>query len=207
MLEYTGASELAVWSCNGTDCPWGATVSATAAVWPAEASPASVRYDYAVSKATYLTADVANGLEITVETGVAYVFIGTADGRDVAVATLSNGASYVVSDLAPDDVVSLESNLAFTYRVSPPEPPDPNMSGVIKSVAGYWYCDLPGCNQAPWVGRVIDWNHWSAYQNNARRSAESTSRTIRVSAARRCPDLDSMLAIAGCVPSMLAFGA
>jgi len=174
MLEYAGTSELVTWSCNGTDCPWGTTVAATAATWPAEANPGSARYDYAASKGIYLTADVATGLEITVETGVAYVFVGTTDGRDVVVATLSNGASYVVSNLAPGDVVSLEGNSPFTYRV---EPPDPDRPVLIESVAAYWHCDMQGCDLAPWTGRVIDWNHWSAYQSNAR-SAESTSRTI-----------------------------
>ncbi|MCC7146740.1 MAG: hypothetical protein IT443_09860 [Phycisphaeraceae bacterium] len=53
---------------------------------------------------------------------------------------------------------------------------DPMTCNPVASIPTRWVCNLPGYSNAPWVGAVIAWPAWAAYECNGR--AKDQSRTV-----------------------------
>ncbi|HMN30142.1 MAG TPA: hypothetical protein PKE45_18465, partial [Caldilineaceae bacterium] len=69
-------SQLVNWSCTGSPCPWGTTLSGQALVWPAEWGPVNNRLGYTTSAGIYLPASAASGMTIAITSGSATVYAG-----------------------------------------------------------------------------------------------------------------------------------
>jgi len=126
----TATSEAVTWSCSDSPCPWGATTSGQAAVWPPTLGPISNRLGYTTSAGVYLPAGTATDLAITITSGVATIYAGHPD--DVShspLTTLAAGQSYVVTSLASDDVLSVQSHSTFAYELL-----YPNSSSTPESI-------------------------------------------------------------------------
>ena len=63
-----------------------------------------------------------------------------------------------------------------TLPSPPPACTDPTACDPVSSVPAFWRCDIPECSGDDWVGTVIAWPSWSAYENNAR--SGNYSRTV-----------------------------
>jgi hypothetical protein len=125
LVTLLGESQIATWSCTGDPCPWGEELSNPALAWPPETNPVTTRLGYTVSPGVYLPASVANGLTVTIDFGSAVVHAGAPqDSSHPALAFLSAGDSYDVSDLDSDEVLSVQSADPFGYHVAPTEPAD-----------------------------------------------------------------------------------
>src|ERR1043166_2711808 len=123
-LETSGVSQIATWTCTDDPCPWGDELSNPALAWPAETNPVTTRLGYTVSPGVYLPASVANGLTVTIDFGSAVVHAGVPQGSShPALAFLSEGDSYDVTDLDPDEVLSVQSQETFGYHIAPTPPP------------------------------------------------------------------------------------
>jgi hypothetical protein len=53
---------------------------------------------------------------------------------------------------------------------------DPITCNPVSSVPGYWRCNIAQCSGGAWIGTVINWPSWAAYENNAR--SGNNSRTV-----------------------------
>jgi hypothetical protein len=182
-IESAGPSLVATFTCEGSPCPWGPSLTGHAIVWPTAAPPASRRLGYTVSPWIYLPAAVANGMTIVLETGTATAYAGTLDSVDHRkLATLDPGHPYVVAGLAPEEVLSVQAPSAFSYvlrgsREAPSgEPGSPSVPGEThRAIVAHWRCDVPECKGGDWHGAVINWPAWAAYQNNRRSGDKSRS--------------------------------
>jgi hypothetical protein len=193
-----GASQAVTWACTGNPCPWGGQLSNQALVWPADTGAVSARLGYTVSGGIYLPAPRANGVDLAIETGEAGVHagpLGAADHR--LLATLRPGQTLHVTGLGSGEVLSVQADAPFTYRIvlpppgqapttaepppaagsphgvagQPPQrhPPGTPRGRVVRSTTGLWKCNhTPGCFSDPWPGTVITWPAWSAHQSNGR---------------------------------------
>ncbi len=130
----TLASQQVTWRCTADPCPWGASQTNHAVVWPASTGALASRLGYTVSAAVYLPAAFANGAEISVETGAATIHAGPpATVTHRLLATIQAGESLRVSGLASGEVVSVQGDAPFTYRAAlhpgapsnEPPPPSP----------------------------------------------------------------------------------
>jgi hypothetical protein len=122
----SGESQMATWTCTADPCPWGDELSNPALAWPAEAQPVGTRLGYTVSPAVYLPASSANGLTVTIDSGNVRVYAGEPqESSHHRLTFLSDGESFDVSGLGPDEVLSVQSDDPFTYHVAPTEPGDP----------------------------------------------------------------------------------
>ena len=122
----SGESQLATWTCTGDPCPWGDELSNPVLAWPVEAQPVGARLGYTVSPAAYLPASSANGLTVTIDSGSVRVYAGEPqEGSHHRLTLLSDGESFDVSGLGPDEVLSVQSDDPFTYHVAPTEPGEP----------------------------------------------------------------------------------
>ena len=122
----SGESQLVTWTCATAPCPWGDELSNPAIAWPVEAQPVTTRLGYAVSPSPYLPAASANGLTVTIDSGSARVYAGEPqESSHTRLALLSAGDSFDVSDLDPDEVLSVQGDTAFDYHIAPTEPGDP----------------------------------------------------------------------------------
>lgn len=179
----SGQSQQTTWTCTSDPCPWGDETSNPAIAWPAEGEPVATRLGYSVSPAAYLPASSANGLRVTIDVGSAGVYVGAPqDSSHEQLAFLSEGDSFDVFGLDPDEVLSIQSGDDFTYHIAPfdpgelpdagapdPEapdagaPPDPPDAGVVDappppdgpatpSQAVTWTCTG---HQCPW-GPTLD---------------------------------------------------
>ena len=130
-LAISGVSEMATWTCTGDPCPWGDELSNPAVAWPQETDPVTARLGYTVSPGVYLAASLANGLTVTIDSGSAVVHAGAPqDDSHPALAFLSEGESYDVFDLDPEEVLSVQSDEPFEYHVAPTPPGDHPDAGV-----------------------------------------------------------------------------
>lgn len=128
----SGESQLATWTCTADPCPWGDELSNPVLAWPAEAQPVGTRLGYTVSPAVYLPASSANGLTVTIDSGSVRVYAGKPqESSHHRLALLSDGDSFDVSGLGPDEVLSVQSDDPFTYHVAPTEPGDPPDAGGL----------------------------------------------------------------------------
>jgi hypothetical protein len=116
---FGGSSQLVTWTCTGSPCPWGSSLSNHALVWPAAAGPSSRRLGYSVSAAVYLTAARANGADIALDTGTARVHAGPpGEPTHPVLAALTEGQTFHVTGLAAGEVLSVQADLPFRYRVT-----------------------------------------------------------------------------------------
>ena len=175
----TRASQLVTWTCTGNPCPWGASQSNHAVVWPASAGALTTRLGYTVSAAIYLPATSANGADVAIETGTATLHAGLPSAISHRVlATLKAGESFRISTVPSGEVVSVQSDAPFSYRATlhaapdqppPQRPPGGGPGRLARSIAARWRCNpVPGCFSDPWTGAVIAWPEWSANQSNGR---------------------------------------
>ena len=181
-----GVSQAVTWTCTGTPCPWGSPLNGQAAVWPAELSPLNNRLGYTVSAAIYLPESAASGKSITLNSGTAAIYAGLPDAvSHRLVITLNAGQTFFVSGLATGEVMSLQSQGQFTYALTEGGPAptatpgacvDPTTCNPVTAIQSYWRCNTPGCTDPDWVGAVVSWPSWSAFENNAR--AGNQSRTV-----------------------------
>ena len=124
-LEADGESAWTTWTCTGAPCPWGSATSNHALPWPAAASPATARLGYSASPAPYLPAAAANGITISVDVGSAGVFAGEPGAPSHRwLGSVSPGQDFAVSGLASGEVLSVQSDDSFRYRVTTPSPPN-----------------------------------------------------------------------------------
>ena len=121
----SGESQVATWTCTDEPCPWGEELSNPVLAWPVEAQPVGTRLGYTVSPAAYLPASSANGLTVTIDFGNVRVYAGEPqESSHHRLTLLSEGESYDVSGLDPDEVLSVQSDDPFGYHIAPTEPGD-----------------------------------------------------------------------------------
>jgi hypothetical protein len=181
--DIHGESKLVTWTCAGASCPWGASTTGHALVWPAATRALSVRLGYTVSAGMYLPAATANGATISSETDAVRVYAGRPeDVNHRLLGTLVAGQAFHVTGLAGREVLSVQADAAFGYTVAlppvtVPAPGDP--AGAphreIRSTKALWRCNAPGCVTGDWSGAVIAWPAAAAYQDNARAGDASRS--------------------------------
>ena len=180
-IELPGAeilsSEMVTWACTGGPCPWGESTSGQALVWPASAESASGRLGYTTSAGVYLPSVQANGAIITIISGSATLYSGHPDAAShQGLITLTVGETYQVTDLAPGEVLSVQSDFVFTYQLALP-------STVVASEVVTWTCTGSPC---PWgsslSGQALVWPESAEPTSN--RLGYTTSAAIYLSADR-----------------------
>lgn len=173
------ASQTTTWTCTGAPCPWGDSLTAEAVVWPDDAGALAARLGYTASPAIYLPAARANGAHLAVDTGSADAYAGRPDDSSQRLlATISAGQAFDVAGLVDGEVLSVQADAPFTYRVQlgdPGDPPPAPAGDAIQAIQAFWVCDIPECSGDPWTGAVIAWPAWAAYQSNARSYDQSRS--------------------------------
>ncbi|MFN3332920.1 MAG: hypothetical protein ACK47M_10450, partial [Caldilinea sp.] len=195
----SAASELVTWTCTGSPCDWGSPLSGHAVVWPEELGASSSRLGYTTSAGIYVPASTGSGVTIQITAGTASIYAGLPEAASHRfVVTLNAGESYVVTGLAAGEVLSVQNGNAFAYVLTLPAPPtetptptptetptatptepactDPLTCNPVSAIPAYWQCNTAGCSDPPWLGAVITWPSWAAYENNAR--AGDQSRTV-----------------------------
>lgn len=177
------SSHLVTWRCIDKPCPWGPSQQNHAAVWGVRAKETK-RLGYEVSAHIYLPADEANGTDVSVESGSVTVYAGLPSGEvHRTLSTINGGQSMTITGVSPREVVSVQSDKPFTYRLAStgttPKPrplPDAGVkrvpSGpatVVEAIEARWRCNkVPGCYTDPWIGAVINWPEWAARSSNGR---------------------------------------
>jgi hypothetical protein len=120
---FAGNSQSVTWKCTGSPCPWGDSLTNHALVWPAVVGASSARLGYAVSARVYLPGARANGAGIALETGTARVHAGRpGEPSHPVLATLMEGQTFHVTGVAAGEVLSVQADLPFSYRVTLPAP-------------------------------------------------------------------------------------
>jgi hypothetical protein len=124
------------------------------------AAPVASRLGYTASPAAYLPAASANGSTVWIDGGSASVYAGQPDASSHRLlVTLAAGDSYPVAGLAEGEVMSVQSDTGFAYRVTPtePPPPPPGEQGQPSQTAT-WTCTSTPC---PWgntlSGEALVW--------------------------------------------------
>lgn len=203
----SNTAQLVTWTCTSSPCDWGSSTNGYALVWPGSMGPLNNRLGYTVSAGIYLPDTAASGLSVSLASGTAGVYAGLPNASSHRVlATLLTGQTYTVSGLAAGEVVSVQSDNAFTYTInssSPVNTPTPAASATavttteptptntvvptadctdpltcnpVDSIASYWRCNIANCNSSDWPGAVVSWPEWAAYSNNSRSGI--SSRTV-----------------------------
>jgi hypothetical protein len=118
--DIASESEWTTWTCTGDPCPWGESVSNHAVAWPASVAPVPTRLGYTASPAAYIPASEIEGATISIEFGSAAVYAGEPQAPSHRfLAAISPGQSYQVAGLDEDEVLSVQADGAFGYRVVP----------------------------------------------------------------------------------------
>lgn len=178
--DIHGESKLVTWTCVGAACPWGASVTGQALVWPDAARAVTTRLGYTVSGAMYLPAAAANGATISSETGALRIYAGL-PGDDIhrLLATVTAGKTFRVAGLAGREVLSVQGDTEFKYRATLPpvrEPaPDAAPGRVMQGTKAFWRCNFPGCRGSDWTGAAVGWPPEVALQSNGRYGDASRS--------------------------------
>ncbi|HEY0476446.1 MAG TPA: hypothetical protein VGD37_02930, partial [Kofleriaceae bacterium] len=186
-------SKPATWTCTSSPCPWGASLTNHVVAWPASVQPVAARLGYTTSPPVYAPASSVNGATLAIASGKASVHAGkSSELSHRLLATVSAGQRYQISGLAADDVLSVQSDAGFGYRLTLPEHPaapapapapaptptpapapargpEPPPGAVIHARRALWRCkNTPGCFSDPWPGAAIPWPAWAAHQSNGR---------------------------------------
>mgnify|MGYP003471752270 CR=1 FL=1 len=173
--EQALSARSVTWSCTGEPCPWGSSTSGHALVWPADLGAEQSRLGYTTSAAIYLPGMRANGMSLKLTDGAANVYAGRLDASSHRViAVLRRGEAFTIAglDLDAGEVVSVQSNAGFELTLSANGSPYP-VGKIIPSIHAFWRCTTRGCTDPDWLGEVISWPWWAAYQTNARSSWNS----------------------------------
>jgi hypothetical protein len=138
-----------------------------ALVWPIAGALTS-RLGYTTSAGIYLPASAANGATVGIVSGTASIYAGLPGASSHRlVSTLNAGQSALITGLADGEVVSVQSGGGFSFSVTPP--PAGGSGGtptdVLNSVSAVW---RSSSWYDEWVGSVITWPSFAAYENNAR---------------------------------------
>lgn len=106
-------SMLVTWTCTGSPCPWGQSLSSYAVVW----GTGSARFGYTTNQPVYRSN--ATGVRVTVDTGNARIYAGEAhDASHTLLASLTVGQSYTINTDLP---VSIQNDYSsFTYTITEP---------------------------------------------------------------------------------------
>jgi cell division septation protein DedD len=166
-------------TCTGSPCDGGPSLSSQAVVWPASMGPLTNRLGYTASAGMYLPASAASGLTVSITSGTATVSAGLPDAASHQVlATLSSGQSHLITGLVTGEVVSVQNSQdAFAYSLTTStDCIDPTTCNPVSSIPSFWRCNIPGCTETDWIGSVLSWPSWSAYEDNAR--SDGNSRTV-----------------------------
>jgi hypothetical protein len=174
-------SHLATWTCTGAPCPWGNSLTGHAIAWTDDEHAISARLGYTVSADVYLRAAAANGAEIEITGGTASAYAGPPGaGSHRWLGDFEAGDTIQISGLAESEVLSVQSDGAFTFEATLPPPPedepeDPDPGEMVHSVSAFWRCNTPGCVSSDWTGAVINWSSLVAHHTNARSGEQSRS--------------------------------
>lgn len=181
------SSKNAVWNCTSSPCPWGDSTSNPAIAWPAGTDASNLRYGYTVTDNIYLNATQANGTVVRIDSGYASLYVGQPmTGSHRLLTTLWQGDSYTVSGVLAGEVLSVQGDSDFTYRVevaAPSTPPDGGSGGsgggddgeIVHAVQGEWRCDTDDCSGEIWYTAALTWPAGTAYQSNSRTDGKSRS--------------------------------
>jgi hypothetical protein len=184
-------SKPATWTCTSRPCPWGTSLTNHVLAWPASAQPVAARLGYTTAPPVYAPAASVNGATLAIVSGKATVHAGKpSELSHRLLATVSAGQRYQISGLAADEVLSVQSDAGFRYRLTfpehpaapmpskPPPAPAPSPSpppsdaprgSVVHARRALWRCkNTPGCFSDPWPGAAISWPAWAAHQSNGR---------------------------------------
>ena len=171
--EEVVSARAVTWTCTGEPCPWGDASSGHALAWPVALQAGQQRLGYTTSEPIYLPAARANGVTLSLRQGVANVYAGAPSAASHRViAVLRRDEPFRIEGLGSDEVVSVQSNAAFEVGLRTPGAYYPE-GQIIPSIHAFWRCTQPGCTDPDWLGEVINWPAWSAYQTNARSSWNS----------------------------------
>jgi len=162
-------------TCTGRQCPFGPTLTTQALVWQVERGAVTTHLGYTASANVYLFGSRANGADVWIDTGTAKLVAGLpGDVFPRTLTTLHAGDTFHVTGLGIGEVLSVESNLPFTGRVSVPPASGPGggsggpQGTVMQASNSLWRCNVSSCFSDDWTGAVIAWPSWAAYQSNAR---------------------------------------
>ena len=136
----------------------------------------------------YLPEPVATGITIRVTSGVATLYGGAPDAvSHRGLVTLTVGDSFVVSGLAPGEVLSVQAGSSFSYEIVPAAAPEPPISGPGEpeapepepTVSAWvtWSCTGSPCPWGPSLGgQALVWP--SGWQPELARLGYTTSHGI-----------------------------
>jgi hypothetical protein len=156
-----GSSQTVTWTCTGSNCPWGSSLSGRALVWPTSSGATNQRLGYSVSGGIYLPSGSANGLRVKVTSGTGEFYGGEPGASSHRpLASISTGETWQITGLATGEVVSVQSAYDFAYEILPPPssppPGSPPPNGVSQTVT--WNCTGSNC---PWgssfTGTALVW--------------------------------------------------
>jgi len=172
-------SQAVTWTCTGSPCTWGPSVSGNAVAWPSTLDPTGTRLGYTTSAPIYLPATAANGMTITVTAGSAALYAGAPHApTHRRLSTAATGETFTVSDLSADEVLSVQNDATpfsihyqpslTTVTPAPAQCSDPLTCSVVTSVYTKWRCNAPACTTDDWGGGTITWPAWAAHADNQR---------------------------------------
>jgi hypothetical protein len=151
-------------------------------VWPAAVNPISTRHGYTTSAPVYAPGTTTTGYQVKIHSGSAGIYAGTPSGSHRLVASLGAGESATLPAVGAGEVFSIQSGDAFTFTLTPGDPPppvtppcqDPMTCNPVEWTPALWRCNVPECTAiGDWVGGVVAWPSWSAYASNGRRGDDS----------------------------------
>ena len=117
--QSSNTSQVVTWTCTGSPCDWGNSLSGQALVWPAEMGAVTNRLGYTTSAGIYLLESAASGLTVFITSGTATIYAGLPDAASHRVlATISAGQSHFISGLATGEVVSVQGGDLFSFDLS-----------------------------------------------------------------------------------------
>lgn len=122
----SGNSQEVIWSCTGSPCPWGGSLTGQALVWPPALSALTERLGYTTSEGIYLPAPSAEGITVRITAGTANIYAGYFDVvSHELLATLNVGNEFTIPSRDAGEVLSVQSQFEFAYTLSIPIPPTP----------------------------------------------------------------------------------
>ena len=137
-------------------------------------SPLTKRLGDTVSRGVYLRALKAMGVTVSVTRGMVTIFAGTIDSPSHRpLATLAAGRSHRITNPHAGEVASVQGDAEFSdaiktpaARIQPLRLPCAHPTGFVRLSNRLQLLALhtPNCSSPPWVGDVIAWPSWAAYE-------------------------------------------
>ncbi len=153
-------------------------------VWSAGVNPTSSRHGYTASAPVYAPGATTSGYRVAIHSGSASIYAGTPTGSHRLIKAVGSGETATLPALDAGEVFSVQSDAGFSYTLTPPAPlppsgppcQDPTACNPVSWTPARWVCNLPGCSTPDWVGGVLAWPSWAAYDSNGR--SGDGSRTV-----------------------------